>query len=145
MRFKQVLTAIFLAMALCGCNLTKTEKTMKVTINNNKYTLEVARTEGEKTKGLGGRNTLDKNGGMIFLYDKTNYLNFWMKDTLVPLQIIFVDGCKIVDIQEMAVEKDPAKPQKNYMSRAKADRAIELNKNSVPENVVGQKINELCQ
>lgn len=144
MKFKQILAVAILAAATSGCNLTKTDNTMKVTINNKQYTLEVARKEEEKIKGLGGRQSLDKNGGMIFFYDQPDYLNFWMKDTLIPLQILFINGCEIVDVQEMTVEKDPANPQKTYRSKSKADKAIELNKDSVPENMLGKEIEQLC-
>lgn len=81
---------------------------------------------------------------MIFLYDKSSYLQFWMKDTLIPLQIIFVNGCEIVDIQEMAVEKDPANPQKIYRSQELADKAIEVNRLTFQKEIVGQKVNSLC-
>jgi len=144
MKLKQVLAVTATLITLSGCNWKNMENTQKVTLNNKKYTLEVARTEEEKRKGLGGREVLNDGDGMIFLYDKTDYLNFWMKDTLIPLQILFVNKCEIVDIAEMAVEKDPANLQKIYKSKAKADRAIELNIKSVPENIIGQKIEQLC-
>ena len=147
MKLKQILIVSIFMIAMTGCNLTKmqnTDNTMKATINNKKYTLEVARTEEEKRKGLGGRDSLGKNSGMIFIYNSSEYLQFWMKDTLIPLQILYVNGCTIVDVAEMTVEKDPANPQKIYKSKAAADRAIELNTNSVPENIVGNKIEQLC-
>ncbi len=117
---------------------------MKLTIDNKTYRLEEARTDAEKSKGLSGRQNLDADAGMIFYFDKPDYLSFWMKDTLIPLQIIFVNGCEIVDIQEMAVESDPTNPQKTYKSKMIADKAIELNANSVQE-YIGQKINNLCK
>jgi len=144
MKLKQILIICASLITLTGCNWKNMENIQKVTLNNKKYTLEIAQTEAEKRKGLGGRETLESGSGMIFLYNQADYLQFWMKDTLVPLQIIFVNKCEIVDIQEMAVEKDPANPQTIYKSKAKADRAIELNTNSVPENIVGQKIEQLC-
>ena len=144
MKLKRILIIIAFLITLTGCNWKNMENTQKVTLNNKKYTLEIAQTEAEKRKGLGGRETLNAGSGMIFLYDQADYHQFWMKDTLVPLQILFVNKCEVVDIQEMAVEKDPANPQTIYKSKAKADKAIELNANSVPENTMGQSIKELC-
>jgi len=141
---RQILIIIVSLVTLSGCNWKNMENTQKVTINNKKYTLEVAQTEEDRKKGLGGRETLDAGSGMIFLYDQADYLQFWMKDTLVPLQIIFVNKCEIVDFQEMTVEKDPANPKIIYKSKAKADKAIELNIKSVAENIVGQRIEQLC-
>lgn len=68
-----------------------------------------------------------------------------MKNTYIPLQIIFIDGCTVVDIQEMTVEKNPANPEKLYRSKHPADKVIELNSQSVSEKIIGLKINELCR
>jgi len=142
---KIVLSFAFLtfSLILAGC-AKNINNNMKLTIDNKTYRLEEARTDAEKSKGLSGRQNLDADAGMIFYFDKPDYLSFWMKDTLIPLQIIFVNGCEIVDIQEMAVESDPTNPQKTYKSKMIADKAIELNANSVQE-YIGQKINNLCK
>ena len=126
---------------LSGC---QNQNTATATIDGKVFYLETARTAGQKAKGLSGRNFLASHSGMIFLYDQPQTLSFWMKDTLIPLQIIFVNGCEIVDIQKMSVEPNPSNPQKTYVSKYPADKAIEVNMNFVPENIVGQKIDELC-
>lgn len=82
---------------------------------------------------------------MLFLFDDKNYLQFWMKDTLIPLEIIFIDGCKIVDVQSMPVEKDPQNPQTIYRSKEPADKAIEINENSFSKETIGQEIDQLCK
>lgn len=144
MKIKQVLVVVFSLLTLSGCSWKSIEKAQNVTINSNNYTLEVARTEEERKRGLSNRKTLDEQRGMIFYYDRAKILSFWMKDTLIPLQIIFINGCKIVDIQEMATEIDPSKPHKTYKSSEAADKAIELNSETAPKNIVGQEIEELC-
>jgi uncharacterized membrane protein (UPF0127 family) len=125
-----------------GC--TKNINRVNVQIGGKSFALETARTDTERAKGLSSRKVLASNQGMIFYFDKLDYQQFWMKDTLIPLQIIFVNGCEVVDIQEMEVEKDPVNPQKLYRSSAPADKAIELSSNSVSKNLIGQKIKELC-
>lgn len=125
---------------LFGCN----KNSLDATIDGQKFKLEIAKTVDEKAQGLSGRKKLNKSSGMIFLYDKPQILSFWMKDTLIPLQIIFVDGCKIVDIQEMTVENDPRNPQKTYFSKQPADKAIELNLGTIDSNNVYKEIAELC-
>lgn len=129
-----------LSSVLLGCDKSK----INVTIDGQKFHLETAETFLEKTEGLSGRDTLDSNSGMIFSYDKPQILSFWMKNTLIPLQIIFINGCRIVDIQEMMVEDDPRNPKKSYFSKEPADRAIELNTGSIDRSQIGAKINKLC-
>ena len=139
------LLIIVYGLILAGCTKNiNSDKMIDPTINSKSYSLETARTGAERAKGLSERESLADNSGMIFYFEKLDYLSFWMKDTLIPLQIIFVNGCEIVDIQEMAVESDPTNPQKTYKSKMIADKAIELNANSVQE-YIGQKINNLCK
>ena len=65
--------------------------------------IEIADTPEAQMKGLMGRNTLDYSNGMLFVFERLEPKKFWMKNTLVPLDIIFVggDGC-IVNIVESA-------------------------------------------
>lgn len=51
---------------------------------------EVARTEKDKERGLMFRKTLAKNRGMIFVYNKPEEMNFWMRNTVLPLSIAYV-------------------------------------------------------
>ena len=52
---------------------------------------EVAKTVNEKATGLMFRKKLDRNHGMIFVYEHPQILRFWMKHTKIPLSIAFVD------------------------------------------------------
>ncbi len=53
-------------------------------------TLEVARTEPQREHGLMDRTTIAPHTGMIFVFTDDQVVDFWMKDTLVPLDMIFV-------------------------------------------------------
>lgn len=64
---------------------------MKITINNKEYDVKVATTEEEREKGLQGVTTLADNEGMLFIFDEPDEVSFWMKDTEIPLDIIFID------------------------------------------------------
>ena len=73
--------------------------TTKIVLNNYEYQIEIARTSKQKEIGLSNRNSLCPNCGMIFLFEKDKILPFWMKDTLIPLDMIWINSNnKITDI-----------------------------------------------
>jgi uncharacterized membrane protein (UPF0127 family) len=64
--------------------------------------VEVARTPEERAVGLMGRKGLERDGGMLFIFEEEGYHSFWMKDTHVPLSIAFIDReGRIVQITDM--------------------------------------------
>jgi len=62
-----------------------------VNINNKQYKVEEAKTEEERRKGLQGVKELPKDEGMLFYFDEPQEVSFYMKDTLIPLDIIFIN------------------------------------------------------
>ena len=52
--------------------------------------LEVARTESDREHGLMNRTAVASHAGMIFVFESDAAVEFWMKDTLVPLDMVFV-------------------------------------------------------
>lgn len=63
-----------------------------VTVHAPKATLhlEIARNEEQRERGLMDRRTLAPHTGMVFVFDEDMPVEFWMKDTLVPLDMVFV-------------------------------------------------------
>jgi uncharacterized membrane protein (UPF0127 family) len=70
----------------------------------HRFTVEVARTPEEQQTGLMNRSSLAPDRGMIFPHDPPRMASFWMKNTLIPLDIIFVrpDGT-IANIAENTI------------------------------------------
>lgn len=62
-----------------------------IEIGNKKYRVQEAKTEGEKEKGLQGVTELPEDEGMLFYFDPPEDVSMWMKDTLIPLDIIFIN------------------------------------------------------
>ena len=69
------------------------------------------------------RDSLAPDHGMLFVYEQEEHLSFWMKNTLIPLSIAFIDAAgKIVDIQDMMPLSEESKK-----SAYPARYALELN------------------
>lgn len=64
---------------------------MKISINNKIYNVEIAETEEQKRKGLQGKESLKEDEGMLFIFDPPQRADFWMQDTNIPLDIIFIN------------------------------------------------------
>ena len=66
--------------------------------------VEIANTDAEKSQGLMFRDKLDEKHGMLFLYQPSREVAIWMKNTLLPLDIIFIDVTgRIIKIERDAV------------------------------------------
>lgn len=64
---------------------------MKIEIGDKEYNVRLVESEEDKLKGLQGVSKLEDDEGMLFIYDEPRTVGFWMKDTLIPLDIIFID------------------------------------------------------
>lgn len=74
-----------------------------LSINNTHFKIEKAETIAQKTVGLMYRQSLKENRGMLFIYPTETYTAFWMKNTYIPLDMIWIDkDKKIVDITHNA-------------------------------------------
>ena len=71
-------------------------------IHDREIWVEVAQTPEAQSYGLKGRKHLGKDEGMLFIFETEDYHGFWMKDTLLPLSIAFIDkDGRIVWITDM--------------------------------------------
>ena len=88
---------------------------------------EIADTEALRETGLMNRKKMAKDRGMLFVFDTLTTSPFWMKDTLLPLTILFIDaGQKIVGIQDMAPldQKTLHYPDKAYLYALEINQGV---------------------
>lgn len=73
-----------------------------IRVGERSLRVEVARTPRQRRLGLMHRSELPAGRGMLFVFEREQPLSFWMKNTLIPLDIAYIaaDG-RIVDIQQM--------------------------------------------
>lgn len=100
-------------------------KQLKLEINDKEYNVLVAETEEEKERGLQDVVELESNEGMLFVYDEPQELSFWMHETEIPLDIIFIDE----DWEVKSVQQ--GKPfDDTILSCDDVQYVLELNQNS---------------
>ncbi len=91
-----LLIAILLVLFLLGAE----RQTEKVRIDGVEIKVETAKTPVELYKGLSGRDSLCQNCGMLFIFPDKAGRTFVMRNMLFPIDILWIDGEKIVKIDE---------------------------------------------
>ncbi|MFH0927130.1 MAG: DUF192 domain-containing protein [Candidatus Micrarchaeota archaeon] len=127
----KIACASFLLFLLLGC--TQQPNFTKITFEGSSLQLsaQIANTSASRQRGLMFQNSLAQNGAMLFEYQEEQPLHFWMANTKIPLDIIFLGkNKKIIGIQQMQpCEKEDTSLCQIYNSKAPAKYAIELNQN----------------
>lgn len=90
---------------------------------------EVARTPDEWARGLSGRDTLPQNAGMLFIFPTPTTRVFWMKDTRVPLDIIWIRDGRVAGITaDVQPEQGVADSDlRRYVSSGPVSLVVEAN------------------
>jgi uncharacterized membrane protein (UPF0127 family) len=96
-----------------------------VEIKEQRWTVEIADTDNERSLGLSGRESMADDAGMLFIYGQPKPMSFWMKGCLIDLDIAFIDSSgKIIDIQTMEAPAQGERP-KSYTSIGPAQFVLE--------------------
>lgn len=85
------------------------KKYTNVSIGEKTLVAEIADTDKKRSTGLSGRESLEEGSGILFVFDKASDHSFWMKDMKFPIDIIWINNKKVIDIshQIQPEEKDP--------------------------------------
>ncbi len=105
------------------------------------FNVEIADTADSRNLGLMRRASLAEGAGMLFVFDSDVTRYFWMKNTLIPLDILYIaTNGTIVDIQTM--QPCAKEPCPTYPSKAKAQYALEINAGEAQEKgiAIGQTV-----
>jgi len=129
------LRSIFISLILIGKLLFAETHFDEIKIINSdghniNYFVEVAASQSDQEKGLMYRKRLDKKSGMLFIFRKEKIARFWMKNTYIPLDIIFINKSGSIDF----IKKN-TKPLslKSIKSKDKVIAVLEINAGEVEE------------
>lgn len=118
--------SLMLLITVAGCGSsqpTSRLRTVQMRLGGKEFTLEVADNAGAREIGLMNRDSMPANHGMIFVFASEQPLSFWMRNTRIPLDVIYVAASgKIVSIHQMQPFNTRGVP-----SAGPAKWAIELN------------------
>jgi uncharacterized membrane protein (UPF0127 family) len=101
-RLKAEVTVFLAFVSLLPAACTDSQEKVVLSVAGRQITAEVARTESQREHGLMERRHLGLTEGMIFIFDRDQHLEFWMKNTPLPLSIAFIsEEGKILEILDM--------------------------------------------
>lgn len=101
------------------------DKMITITLGNKSFNVLEAKTEEEKRKGLMNITSLPKDAGMIFYWEEPQRVEMWMRDTKIPLDIIFInEDQEVVSVKQGKPDDDTLLSEDNIMY------VVELNVNS---------------
>lgn len=122
--------AAALACAACTATLptpAKSAETTTVLLKGHRFSVEIADSPAEREHGLMGRTSMPADHGMLFIFPDSEPRTFWMKNTLIPLDMLFFDASqRLVAVQE-DVPPCQADPCPVYPSGVPARYVLELN------------------
>lgn len=106
------------------------ETTVKqLQINGTKLKIEVVDTQAKRSKGLGGREALATDEGMLFVFPSISKYPFWMKGLSFPLDFIWIKGDKVVDLLPNVQPPTPDQPDASlpiYQPKEEVDKVLEV-------------------
>ena len=132
---------------ICGCTSKEraSKDNLEIITNSSKIKVwvETARTPKELQQGLMFRESLDDYSGMLFIFKKEDRLSFWMKNTKIPLDIIFISENWTINEIKSNVQPCQEDPCPTYPSKYPIMYVLEVNAGFSERNgiKVGDKVN----
>ena len=120
---RALLPALLLLLGTSGC-----ASEPSVELGGKRYVVEIADNDAERARGLMFRDRLQADHGMLFIHDREEPQAYWMKNTQIPLDILYFDNARRLVAQQRDVPPCSAGDAcPSYPSHAPARYVLELN------------------
>ena len=125
---------VLFSTCLSACSSQANSPSEQICFADGCIYIEIVQTPEERRKGLQARKYLSKGNGMLFIFSESKKYSFWMKDTFIPLDIIWIDRNKRIvtimsDVLPCEIEQCAVYAPDNdalYVLEVNAGVAIEL-------------------
>ena len=115
--------ALYAALLLVSAHAQTQLPIAELTAGFHRIEAEVASDQASQAKGLMHRRSMPANHGMLFVFSQTDRHCMWMRNTLLPLSVAFLDAqVKIINIEEMKPQTED-----NHCAASPAPYALEMN------------------
>ena len=121
------LGGLFMGLLFQGCSHSTNPPENQVCFRNNCVDVEVVREKEETRRGLQFRRSLAAQSGMLFIFPENRRHAFWMKDTLIPLDMIWLDQDQRIVHIERQVPPCAVDPCAVYVPEQNALYVLEIN------------------
>ena len=120
------LTTLLLTLSCTACVASHVMPPVAVTLHGQRFTAELAINEAAREHGLMMRTELAADHGMLFVFPDTAPRGFWMKNTLIPLDILYFDAEHKLVSEQLDVPPCKTDPCPVYPSTGPARYVLEL-------------------
>lgn len=123
--FILIVLILFVALTVYLKIREKVLPTAQIMIVGKTLTVELAQTPLAWKRGLSGRELLEEDRGMLFIFPKTDRHSFWMKDMKFPIDIIWIEEEKVIDIAPN-LQPNLDNPSPSYLPRLPVKFVLEV-------------------
>lgn len=116
----------------------QTSTTVKIRLGSGEFQAQIAATDEERARGLGGVMSLADNEAMLFIYDGDQEGRIWMKDMKIPIDAVWLDVNKRVVHMEESLQPSSYHEGKTYGPTVPVRYIVELPASAVRKNAITQ-------
>ena len=116
---------------------------IEVHIGSHVWCAEIARSEQKKPQGLSGRTSLDEGMAMIFPFDAKTQRNFWMKNMLMDIDIVWILDEEVVDVSRNVQAPDQPVDDSElalYTSKSPSNIVLEVSASEASDIEAGTRV-----